>query len=134
MKVNEVPQDGNDFKGSDKVKKLVYAVDKEGKYTGVNTKGWEAESFATQQAWTAIEEELKETEEKIQAGELSPVAYYMLKSLMDLPLLAKHMGKWQWQIKRHFKPVVFKKLPQKTLQQYASVFEITVDELVNFGK
>ncbi len=134
MKVNEVPQDGNNFKGSDKVKKLVYAVDKDGKYTGVNTKGWEAESFATQQAWAAVEEDLKETEQQVKEGVLSPIAYFMQKCLMDLPLLAKHVGKWQWQVKRHMKPLVFNGLPAKTLQKYADAFEVSVEELKSFGK
>lgn len=132
MKVNDVPQDGSDFKGSDKVNKVVYAVGKDGKYTGVNSKGWEAESFATQQAWAAVEEDLKETLQQVKAGELSPIAYFMQKCLMDLPLLAKKMGKWKWQVKRHMKPQVFKKLSAETMQQYATVFEITVEELQNF--
>lgn len=134
MKVNEVPQDDSDFKGSDKIKKLVYAVGKDGKYTGVNTKGWEAESFATQQAWNAVEEDLKEAEEQLKRGEVSPIAYLMQKCLMDLPLLAKHVGKWQWQVKRHMKPAVFNKLPDTVLQKYADAFEMSVEELKNFTK
>ena len=134
MKVNEVPQDPKNFKGADKVKKLMYAVDKDGKYTGVNSAGWEAENTATRQVWDDVEEALAATEAQVKAGEISPVAYYMQKSLMDIALLAKYVGKWQWQVKRHMKPGVFSKLSTKMLEKYASVFNITVQELQSFGK
>ena len=134
MKVNEVPQDPKDFKGADKVKKLVYAVDKDGKYTGVNSAGWEAENTATRQVWDDVDANLAEAEAQVKAGELSPIAYYMQKSLMDTAILARYVGKWQWQVKRHMKPAVFNKLSQKMIKKYASVFNITVDELLSFGK
>ena len=134
MKVNEVPQDPKNFKGGDAVTKVVYAVGKDGKYTGVTSAGWEAENEATKQAWDAIDEELSETEQAVKAGKLSPIAYYMKKSLMDIGLLANYMGKWQWQVKRHMKPSVFQKLDTKILARYASVFNITVEELLSIGK
>lgn len=134
MKTNEVPQEPRDFKEGDKVKKLMYAVDDKGKYTGVNSAGWEAENFATKQAWDAVDDSLAETKKKVENGELSPIAYYMEKCLMDVPLLAKYAGKWQWQVKRHFKPATFRKLSDKLIEKYAAVFEISVDELKNFGQ
>ena len=134
MKVNEVPQDPKNFKQGEKIRKLMYATDKDGKYTGVNSAGWEAENFALRQAWDEVETTLAETEEKVKAGELSPIAWYMQKMLMDITLLSKYVGKLEWQVKRHMKPSVFKSLKPETLQKYASVFNITVDELTGFGK
>lgn len=134
MDINEVPQDALHYKDKDKIKKVLYAVDKEGNYTGIESAGWEAENTATQQAWDAIEEELAETEAKVKNGELSPIAYFMHKKLMDISILARYAGKWQWQVKRHFKPAVFQSLNKTMLEKYASVFEITVEELINFGK
>jgi hypothetical protein len=134
MKINEVPQDPKDFKEGENLRKLMYAVDKDGKYTGVNSAGWEAENFAMKQAWDEVEQGLAETEAKVKAGELSPIAWYMQKTLMDLSLLAKYVGKWEWQVKRHMKPSVFKTLKPETLQKYATVFNITIDELTGFGK
>ena len=134
MKVNEVPQDRRDFKQAENMKKLVYAVDKEGKYTGVSSAGWEVENFATRQAWDDIDETLRQTAADVRAGKVSPVLYYMHKNLMELSLLANYVGKWQWQVKRHFKPEVFRKLKPGLLTTYARIFNITIDELVNFGK
>jgi len=134
MDVNEVPQDALEYKDRDKVKKLVYAVGKDGKYTGVESVGWEPENVAMHQAWEAIEEELINTEKQVREGKLSPIAYFMQKKLRDLPLLAKYVGKWQWQVRKHLRPATFSKLSEKMLLKYAGVFGISVNELVNFGK
>ncbi len=134
MDVNEVPQDPKNFKGAENLKKLMYATDKDGKYTGVVSSGWEAENAATKQAWDDVDENLAKTEAQVRAGELSPIAYYMEKNLMELSLLAKYVGKWQWQVKRHFKPSVFNNMDATLLQKYADVFNITTEELKSFGK
>lgn len=134
MKINEVPQDKESFKGKSEVHKLIYATNEDGTYTSVNSEGWEVENLATTQAWEAVLEDLKETEQQVKAGKLSPVPYFMQKSLMELPILAKYMGKWQWQVKRHFKPEVFAKLDDRILSQYAKVFTITLAELKQFGQ
>lgn len=135
MNVNEVPQDSRDhLKHDGKIRKVVYAVDKDGKYTGVNSEGWEAENEALKQAWDDIDETLAEIERKVRAGELSPIPYYMQKNLMDLSLLATYAGKWKWQVKRHFRPDIFGKLDKAMKDKYASIFNITTAELVNFGK
>lgn len=134
MNINEVPQDGLDYKGRGELKKLMYATGKDGKYTGVGSVGWEAENTATKQAWDEVEETQKETKAAVLAGILSPVAYFMQQSLMDLPLLASYMGKWPWTIKRHLKPKGFAALSEPTLAAYAKVFNISIEELKNFGK
>jgi len=134
MKTNEVPQDKEDYKGKSEVRKLMYATKEDGTYTQMNSEGWEVENLATKQAWESVLEDLQETEQQVKQGLLSPIPYFMQKSLMELPVLAKYMGKWQWQIKKHFKPEVFKKLDQKILEQYSKVFEVSVSELTNFGK
>ena len=134
MQLNEVPQDGLNYKERDKLRKLMYAVDSKGHYTGVASVGWEAENTATKGAWDEVVEVLRETEEAVKAGKLSPIAYFMQKCLMDVALLAKYAGKWQWTVRRHMKPALFAKLSEKTLLVYAGIFNITIDELKNFGK
>lgn len=134
MNIDEVPQDGLDYKGRSELRKLMYATGKDGKYTGVGSVGWDAENAATRQAWDEVEETLKETEEAVRAGKLSPIAFFMQKMLMDVPLLASYTGKWQWTIRRHLKPKVFAGLSNESLAVYAKVFNITVDELKHFAK
>lgn len=132
MDVNKVPQDKQYYRERDKGAKLVYAVGKDGKYTSVITMGWDPEHAATKGAWDAVEEELADIASKVTAGELSPIAWYMRKNLMDIPLLAGYSGKWQWQVRRHMKPSVFNKLSPKTIDQYAAVFKITAQQLLHW--
>ncbi len=132
MDINEVPQEPLQFKGRDSLNKLMYAVDQNGNYTGVKSAGWMPEHIAMKQAWESVDAEIRETCEKIQAGELSPLAYFMQKNLMDLALLARYMGKWKWQVRRHLKPGPFKRLKKATLEHYASVLNTTVEELTSF--
>lgn len=134
MKVNEVPQEGSDFRQRNQVRKLMYAVDKDGRYTGVNSAGWEPENAAMQQAWEEADDALKQVLEEVRTGQKSPIAYFMQKNLMDPALLAKYVGKWGWQVRRHLKPSVFKQLPASLLQRYAQVFNISIDELTHFGQ
>ena len=50
MKADQVPQDERNL-NEGKVAKLYYATDKEGRYTKVNSIGWEPETVAMEQAW-----------------------------------------------------------------------------------
>lgn len=132
MDINEVPQDPMQYKGRETINKVMYAVDKDGKYTSVTSAGWMPEHIAMKQAWEEVDASLSEIREKVYAGKLSPLAYFMQKNLMDVALLANYMGKWQWQVRRHLKPGGFKKLSDDTLQRYASVLNTTIAALKSF--
>lgn len=131
MNLKDVPNDKEDFKGRSELRKIVYATDENGSYTTANSDGWEVENSATRQAWDHVEAELAAIREKVLAGELSPISYYMNKCLMELPVLARYMGKWKWQIKRHFRPRHFKKLSSATIAKYCSVFHISQEQLMD---
>ncbi|ASZ14576.1 hypothetical protein KTO58_00945 [Chitinophaga pendula] len=128
MKKEEVPQDSNNMHDG-AFKQLMYAVDHSGQYVPVSSAGWEPENVAMQQAWDEINDRVNIAHQKVTAGEISPIAYYMEKNIMDLPILASYVGKYQWQVKRHMKPAVFKRLSPKTLQRYADAFKISVQDL-----
>lgn len=130
MKKDEVPQDGNNMHEG-QFRQLFYATDNAGQYVPVTSVGWEPENVAMQQAWEEINERVEKARARVLAGEISPVAYYMEKTIMDLPLLASYVGKFQWQVKRHMKPSVFKGLSDTMLQRYAAAFKITLQELKN---
>jgi len=133
MKKDEVPQDKKIIHGEDNsLVKVLYVTGNDGKYETTKYEGWDAENLAMSQAWDDIDERIGQTRQKVLDGELSPIAYYMEKSLMDLSTLAQYTGFWKFFVKKHLQPASFKKLSAKKLQRYASVFNITVEELTHF--
>lgn len=84
-----------------------------------------------QQAWDLFHERIEEARQKVLKGEVSPVVYFMEKTLLDPLNLSMMAGISLWRVKRHFKPRVFKKLNQKTLAKYAEAFNVSVDQLKN---
>jgi hypothetical protein len=49
--------------------------------------------------------------------------------LMDIKVLAGYTGFYTWQIRRHMKPAIFKKLSDRRLRRYAEVLEVRVEDL-----
>lgn len=130
MKKNEVPQDESKLEKAN-IKDMVYAVDENGNYVTALSTGWNPKTIALDNAIKQIEERVTAAKERFLKNESSPLEYYMELNKMDLTILASYVGIWKWRVKRHFKPSVFKKLSQKTLQNYADVFDITVEDLKN---
>ncbi len=130
MKKEDVPQDNSSLSKSN-LKEVVYATDKDGKYEAALSSGWEAKTIVLNESLDLIEEQLKETIQKIKSGQLSPIAYYMELQRMDIAILSSYVGYWQWRVKKHLKASTFNKLKEKTLLKYAEVFEISVTELKN---
>jgi hypothetical protein len=83
------------------------------------------------QSWDAAEQRLEDVKQKVIIGKASPVAYYMEKILMEVPMLAAYMEISKWRVRRHLKSRVFKKLKPEILAKYALVFEIPVEQLTN---
>ena len=128
MKKKDVPQDDeNLFEGKFKVVK--YAIDDDGNYGTVGSVGWEPENTVLNQAWDEINKKVEETKKKIEAGELSPLAYHMEKNIMDVGMLSQYMDLSKRKISKHLEPSGFNALDEKTLKKYAEVFDITVEDL-----
>lgn len=128
MKKDEVPQDDeNLFEGKFKVVK--YAVDDDGNYGTVGSVGWEPENTVLNQAWEEINQKVDEVKKKVEAGELSPLAFHMEKNIMDAAMLGQYMDLSKRKVNTHLEPAGFNQLDQKTLERYAEVFDITVDQL-----
>lgn len=127
MKTDEVPQETAKTYGG--VKKLLYAVDDKGEYTGVNSAGWDVESYVTMAAVDEIVRLRNEALARARDGKTSPLEFHMFDRRMELATLAATSGFWAWRVKRHFKPEVFAKLDEKTLARYAECMGITVDQL-----
>lgn len=127
MNDKDVPQDDSTtYQGQ---KKLVYAVDDSGNYHGVKSSGWEVESFATQMAVDDLQEQTQDALIQARQGEVSPLAYHMLRLRFDISSLSQTTGFFQWQIKRHLTPKIFNKLPESKLNTYCDVMKLTIAEL-----
>lgn len=119
MRIEDVPQQPDAiYEGETKV---IYAVNAEGKLTTASTSGWDAEIAALKDAIDEIDHLAQEALERSQAGLTSPLEYHMYHQRLDLSMLAQAMGKFQWQIRRHFKPSVFNRLSEQQCQAYAKV-------------
>lgn len=131
MKKNEVPQDDSPLKKKN-INEMVYAVDDDGKFVSVQSTGWEAKTVVQHQNLEVLDERIQQALADVKAGNVSPIVYFMELNRMDWQTLAAYVGKWTFFVKRHGKPNVFKKLNTKTLQNYADVFGITLNDLQNF--
>ncbi|MFP4346789.1 MAG: hypothetical protein ACOC23_01570 [Thermodesulfobacteriota bacterium] len=126
MKKDEVPQDRG---FSDGVREISYAVDENGRYVLVQSRGWEPKTVANDQAWEVIEEDLREQIRLIRSGKRSPLAYHMTRNLMDIGLLSSYADLPRWRVRRHLKPKVFRRLSAELKARYAGIFGITVAQL-----
>jgi hypothetical protein len=130
MKISEIPQD--DIKTLRGVKKALYAIDDQGHYTQATTTGWEVEEIVLCQVIDDFEAKAREAASRVRGNETSPIEYHMHKNWMDTLTLAQAMGLYHWQVKRHLKPDVFRKLSDKRLADYAHLFRLSVNALKNF--
>ncbi|MES2513377.1 MAG: hypothetical protein V4580_04505 [Bacteroidota bacterium] len=130
MKKEDLPQDKSAL--AHMTRELCYVKDKDGKYSTDLSTGWDVKKDALDNAWDDINERIKDAAIAVKNGEKSPVFYFMELRLMDLMVLGGYTGFWKFNIKRHFKPEVFKSLSEKKLAIYAKAFDITVEELKNF--
>lgn len=127
MEIKDVPQDPGIL--DDYGREICYAVDQNGNYGLVQSIGWDPKNIANRQAWQAIEEKMNQAREDILDGKRSPIGFYMACNQMDIRLLAQYMGLYCWQVRRHLKPAVFKKLKADVLEKYAALFNVSADEL-----
>lgn len=130
MRLDEVPQDPDSSYGGHS--KLLYAVDEQGRYRGTQSAGWEPESYATQLAVAQLEEQEAQALTEWQSGQASPLKCLMYRYRLDEPALAQITGFWQWRIRRHFRPAIYRRLTSKQLARYAEAFGLDVAELIRY--
>ncbi len=127
MKIKDLPQDPSVL---DKfTRDVVYGEDASGNYTTGLSRGWQVKADALNIAWKDIEQRINDAKQKVNNGDASPVLFFMELRLMDFPTIAAYTGFWQWQIKRHIHPNIFRKLSDKKLKKYADTFEVSIDDL-----
>ena len=128
MKTEDVPQDLLYFKDNI-VRDVMYAVDENGHYTTVISDGWSVKNEALGVVWDDIREECEKIRVRVLSKEVSPLAYHLKKSLLDVGLLSAYSGVPKRKIRKHLKYDEFMKLDENTMRIYADAMRITVEEL-----
>ena len=131
MKKQDIPQDESSLTSAN-MTEVLYVTDDDNNYSTARSIGWEAKNAALDESMALIYERIEEAKQNVANNIVSPIIYFMEFNKMDLQVLAAYVGMWQWTIKRHAKPQIFKKLSDSTLKKYADTFGISVDELKNF--
>ena len=132
MKKQDLPQDESNMKSAN-MTEVLYVTDENNNYTTANSTGWEAKKAALDESIALINERIEEARQNVALNKVSPIIYFMELNKMDLRVLAAYVGMWQWRVKRHTKPKIFKTLSESVLKKYADIFGISVDELKNFN-
>lgn len=127
MREDEVPQDRVQHFGN--ARKAMYAVDRSGHYETVASSGWEVEATVTGDAVAEFRRLAAEARARVLRGESSPLEFHMFDRRMDLPTLAQTTGMWRWRVRRHLRPAVFARLPQRLLARYADALGIPLELL-----
>jgi len=127
MDVDAVPQEGNRTMGGHR--RAMYARDKDGSIVIVASRGGEVDEAVTLQALELIHDMTEAARARVQAGQSSPLEYWMYAQRLDLPMLSQVSGFWQWRIRRHLRPEIFAKLSDEVLLRYAEVMGVTAEQL-----
>lgn len=127
MDIDQVPQEGNRTMAGHK--RAMYARDADGRIVIVASAGGEVDETVTLQALEFIREQTEAARKRVEAGETSPLEYWMYAQRLDLPQMSQVTGFWKWRIRRHFQPQRFAKLSGDILQRYADVMGISVEQL-----
>ena len=123
MEEKDLPQDNcATYAGHQKV---MYAT-RNGHYVKAVSTGWQDEAFATEQAVAVLREQAEAALAAVQSGRYSPLYYAMYAYRHDVTSLAQAAGLFRWQVRRHFNPAVFARLPEKTLAKYALALQVEV--------
>ena len=111
-------------------RELFYFFDKEKNcYTRCVDFQYSANQIIIKQGWDALEERIDEIREKVMAGKLSPLAYYMGRSQMEVLMLSQYSGIRKWRVKRHLLPKGFGKLSAADLHKYSLALDVTTEQL-----
>lgn len=126
MREEEVPQDESFYDGH---LRACYAVDRRGRYVLAVSRGWRAETIATSEAAADLRERIESTRREVLEGRLSPLAYHMVRRQLTPGLLASGVRIFRWRVRRHLRPAVFARLPERLLRRYAECLDVTLEQI-----
>lgn len=123
----------NDFSEKDiagDIPTISYTPDREGNQERVAGSYWQPVNVVNQQAWRQIDRQIEVSKRKIEAGRVSCLHYYMTANQMSVGLLGKYTGQSGLLVRFHLLPFFFKRLRRETLQVYADLFKVEVEDLI----
>ena len=132
MDIENVPQDNSSTYA--KMKKAIYASDKDGSIQSIGSSGWEVEEVVTRQAIDDLDESRIEAFKLVIKGEKSPLYYHMYAARMDLVVLSQSTGFFKWTITKDFNPETFKKMSEKRALVYCEALGKSLEELKELPK
>ena len=103
--------------------KVMYAT-RDGRYVKSASSGWEDEAYATEQVVDALARQTAAARQAVLAGTHSPLYFLMSAFRHDEVSLAQAVGLFRWQVRRHCRPDIYARLPEKTLARYAAVLQL----------
>ncbi len=115
---------------TDGVKIISYVANQEGNQELVQSAMWHPVDVVNHQAWQEIEKQIAVSKEKVAAGRVSCLHYYMTANQMDTGLLASYTRQSRCFVRLHMIPFFFSRLGAGTLKKYGEVFKVSLDDLI----
>ncbi len=126
MKKEEVSQDDSFLEGH---QKAAYALDEDGKYVVVPSRGYADEVVATTVALQAQDRLIQAAWERAHRGDASPLAYHLAVKQWTLGLAAAQLGLWRVRVWWHLKPKGFVRLSPALRRRYCQELDLTEAQL-----
>jgi hypothetical protein len=114
---------------NDGLRIVSYSANPEGRCIGHQDHGWQPVNIVNRQAWQEIEKSIGASRDKVAAGSVSCLHYYMTAHQMTPALLARYTGQSSWLVRLHLIPFIYNRLGRATLQKYAELFEVSIADL-----
>ncbi|MBE0582866.1 MAG: hypothetical protein IH612_03795 [Desulfofustis sp.] len=114
---------------NDGLRIVSYSANPDGRCIGHQDHGWQPVNIVNRQAWQEIEKRIAASRNKVAAGSVSCLHYYMTAHQMTPALLARYTGQASWLVRLHLVPFIFNRLGRATLQKYAELFQVSIADL-----
>jgi hypothetical protein len=126
VKSKDVTQDDSFLEGH---QKAAYAVDENGQYVVVPSRGYADEVVATSFALVQQDKRIQAAWERAKKGEVSPLAYHLAVKQWTLPLAAAQMGLWRIFVWWHCQPRGFAGMSESLRQKYSAELDVPLEQL-----
>ncbi len=127
MKTRDVSQDDSFLEGH---QKAAYAVDENGQYVVVPSRGYADEVVATSFALVQQDKRIQSAWERAKKGEVSPLAYHLAVKQWTLPLAAAQLGIWRIRVWWHLTPRGFAGLSDALRAKYCHELDLAPAQLL----